>query len=428
MARQDQYEQEYDDQAYEEVEEFYEDEGGDADSGVDYSEADVVRSMPWMAIAIAVHAIFLLIAMVIYTATIEEPKVEILKTELAEDFVMPIPEEQDPPEVEVPKPEDPVEDPTKDPKITEEAVDESNEDPTDNPNNQMAENPNADNTKAESPNPNSGPSSAFGTGGGGGGGGGMGGGGGAALRRARGGGGKENQKQVEAGLQWLADHQNEQTGSWSATNFMDSSIRTKKGAATTGILEFERVGEPGVGWANTVDVGLSGLALLAFVGDGHTHRGGKFKENVRRGLNYMLSVQDAEGCFGVRDGEEWIYNHAICAMAVIEIYIISQDRMLKSPAQRSVDFIVNAQNPGWGWRYDIKPGVNDSSVTAWMVLALKSAKMAELEFPAEQINVGANAWYDKVTVDEGYGPVTGYNSPGSLNGRLNESDHENNPS
>lgn len=104
MARQDQYEQEYDDQAYEEVEEFYEDEGGDADSGVDYSEADVVRSMPWMAIAIAVHAIFLLIAMVIYTATIEEPKVEILKTELAEDFVMPIPEEQDPPEVEVPKP------------------------------------------------------------------------------------------------------------------------------------------------------------------------------------------------------------------------------------------------------------------------------------------------------------------------------------
>ena len=44
---------------------------------------------------------------------------------------------------------------------------------------------------------------------------------------------------------------------------------------------------------------------------------------------------------------------------------------------------LHAQNTGSGWRYGIKPGENDTSVTGWMVLALKTAKNAKLDIPKE---------------------------------------------
>jgi hypothetical protein len=64
---------------------------------------------------------------------------------------------------------------------------------------------------------------------------------------------------------------------------------------------------------------------------------------------------------------------------------MTKDGKLRGPAQQAVDFIVNAQDKtGGGWRYKPKDR-GDTTVTGWQVMALKSAKAAELKVPDEVV-------------------------------------------
>lgn len=230
----------------------------------------------------------------------------------------------------------------------------------------------------------------------------------------------------DAALHWLADHQNS-NGHWSATGFQHDSIRLKRPnpAAVTHNVDFRSEMEEMWGTGNqdtghdSFNSGLTGLALLAFVLDGYTHRAGKFQRNVGRAAKFIMESQDAEGCFGARDDDEFVYSHAICTWALSELYEMTMSPTLKSRAQKGVDFIVRCQNPGMGWRYGIQPRENDSSVTVWMVMALRAAQTAGLQADYAAVFGGANAWFDKATGKTKDGTIrTGYDRPGGTNARL----------
>lgn len=179
---------------------------------------------------------------------------------------------------------------------------------------------------------------------------------------------------VGAGLDWLKAHQSPD-GSWDCDNFMANGD-PKKGALCDGRGEA------------SYDVGVSGLALLAFLGAGHTYRDGPYRDCVRKGLKWLVAQQDAEGCFGPRSFH-YTYNHAIAALAMAEAYGMTQSGIFRGPAQRGIDFVIAAQNPYKAWRYDVRPGDNDVSVTAWMAMALKSAQLAGLQVAAEPLKQAA---------------------------------------
>ncbi|TET34948.1 MAG: hypothetical protein E3J72_12495 [Planctomycetota bacterium] len=200
-----------------------------------------------------------------------------------------------------------------------------------------------------------------------------------------GGGGTESV--VVAGLRWLHFHQDKPKGNWDVDDYQ------KNCKGTGSPCSHMNNGQPP---AATFDAGVSGLALLAFLGYGQTHRVGKFKRTVRRGLKYLKGAQQASGCFGHSEGESWIYNHALATMAMCEAYAVTRDNILKGPAQKAVDYMVQAQNSGYGWKYEPRDGRSDTSVTGWMVLALKAAKMGKLVIPQSAFD-GAIAWFDKVT-------------------------------
>ena len=70
----------------------------------------------------------------------------------------------------------------------------------------------------------------------------------------------------------------------------------------------------------------------------------------------------------------------------------SQDsRMLRVPAQKAVRFALAAQNPGNGWKYDLREGHNDTSVTGWMILALKGARNAGQKW-SRALRLGRRGW------------------------------------
>jgi len=388
-----------------------------------------VASIPWVAIALALHMIVLVVAWFIMphvappvtprvldasTEQIAMPPKPELKPEVPDDWP------QDRPETTVESRED---------QIAPDPTDVINEDPTDQPHDALAEPDTRD--KSESPHPSrENPNSSLGLGGGASGGKGNGGAGGLSFRRTSHGGPrkKKQDREVDAALQWLADHQNRQ-GYWSATTFSADSTRT--GARRTYNRDFVRVGDPkgDQGWDNTVDIGLTGMAILAFTGDGQTHKQGKHAFTIRQALNWLTMTQSNDGCFGPKEDDHFVYNHAIATMALCEIYGLDVEPALLPRLIKAVQFILDCQNPGAGWRYGVKPMFNDSSVTGWMVLTLHTAQMCGIEFDRSHAYDDAAKWFTAVTASVGGYAKTGYDSPGGNCARLRTaSAYENVPS
>jgi hypothetical protein len=178
---------------------------------------------------------------------------------------------------------------------------------------------------------------------------------------------------VAAALEYLVRHQSAD-GHW-------DPVRLEGGRedATHG---HDRQGA-GIG----ADSGITGLAILAFLGAGHTHLEGKHQDSVRRGLEYLLSVQKGDGNLagGARFFAE-MYCHAMATCALSEAYAVTGDRRLESAVQRAIEFIMQAQNPTTGgWRYQTwrkapdDPG--DMSQHGWQILSLKSAELAGIRVP-----------------------------------------------
>jgi hypothetical protein len=199
---------------------------------------------------------------------------------------------------------------------------------------------------------------------------------------------------VDLGLEWLKNHQDPE-GYWDCDGFEAQCKLNKCGGAGAALF----------------DPGVSGLALLAFLGAGETHQTGNYRETVRNGLKYLKQIQDPEGCFGPRTTTRFTYNHAVASLAMAEAYALTGSPLFKQSAQSAIDFIEKCRNPYLAWRYGVRPQDNDTSVTGWMVMALKSAREAGgLRVPEEAFD-GAKAWIEKVTEPE-YGKV-GYTARGT---------------
>ena len=131
------------------------------------------------------------------------------------------------------------------------------------------------------------------------------------------------------------------------------------------------------------DTGITGLALLAFLGAGHTHLEGPHREVVQHGLEFLLRSQTYEGNLA---GDAQIYArmycHGMAAFALSEAYAMTSDERMRPFVERAVAYTVAAQHPTQGgWRY--QPGDRgDMSQFGWQVMALKSAQLAGVGIPA----------------------------------------------
>jgi len=222
---------------------------------------------------------------------------------------------------------------------------------------------------------------------------------------ARGGGGMDTEDAVLAALKWLSRHQNAD-GSWKVRGFTNECNRIAKFQGDRCTLN------PGDA---DHDAGVTALSLLAFLGAGYSHLskdtydGVCFGDVVRKGLQWVLVHQDSEGCIGSRNAHKYMYNHILCTLALSEAYGLTGSNLFKEQAQNAINFLIAAQNPGKGWRYSHKCGDNDSSVTGWAVMALRSAELSGLPLPKTAYD-GARAWFDEVTDETGR---AGYNFKGS---------------
>ncbi|KAA1257863.1 hypothetical protein LF1_03530 [Rubripirellula obstinata] len=169
---------------------------------------------------------------------------------------------------------------------------------------------------------------------------------------------------VDMALDYLSRHQR-RDGSWSFDLKLDpcgGKCRNNKKA----------------GEDPTPPTAATGLAVLAFLGAGHTHTGnGPYADQVRRGLYYLRSVAKES-----EQGLDWqtgsMYGHGIAMMAVGEAMAMTTDGDPKNHEfydlmYGATSFTCNAQHRSGSWGYyPQSPG--DLTLTGWQVLSLIGAR------------------------------------------------------
>lgn len=197
------------------------------------------------------------------------------------------------------------------------------------------------------------------------------------------GGSVQSEEAVGRGLRWLTRHQSDD-GSWSLDRFHIGRSCT---CGSNAKLHSDAAG--------------TSLALLAYLGTGQTHRTGRYKSNILKGLNWLLGHQSSDGDLRAKsDRPTGMYAHAQATMVLCEALAISGDEKLQEPAQKAVDFLIEAQHPSGGWRY--RPGDQaDTSVTGWQLAAIHAAQAAKLSVPEEAL-VRAAGYLDTVQNADGH--------------------------
>jgi len=224
------------------------------------------------------------------------------------------------------------------------------------------------------------------------------------ARAERSGASLASEQAVERALDWLASHQ-DADGRWDG-----GTARYEDGAAVEGDDDFMvhcPAGQVCFGECSywEADAGLTGLALLTYLGAGYTHKDGKYATTVSKGLNFLLSQQKPDGDLRGVSRTVGMYCHAMATLALCEAYALSLDDKLLPAADRAVGFLARSRaRDGMAWRYAPGAAVGDTSILGWVVMALKSAK--EIGIPiANQASLekGAALWLDKVATGKAKG-------------------------
>jgi len=216
---------------------------------------------------------------------------------------------------------------------------------------------------------------------------------------------------VDEGLNWLARHQLPD-GGWAFNHTVAPGCNGQ--CPTPGELQNARIA-------------ATGMALLPFLGAGHSHADEKspYWRTVSGGLRYLMANQGPNGGLWEEGGQ--MYGHGIATLALCEAFGVAnqqpvvpdgaepdynvkkpdggepdpkekaalekaQDRQKKfdkavrvnhralgMAARNAVKMTMGAQHPEGGWRYH--PGESgDMSVVGWQVMALASAQQAGFGF------------------------------------------------
>ncbi|MFT7485505.1 MAG: squalene cyclase [Candidatus Paceibacteria bacterium] len=173
---------------------------------------------------------------------------------------------------------------------------------------------------------------------------------------------------VKQGLQWLADHQNED-GSWTAKIGYKLNNDYNFTSKTNG------------------HVGVTSLACMAFLGGGNLPGRGPYGEQVERGLGFILDSVQEDGY--ITRHRTRMYSHAFATLCLAEVYGTTRREDVRRKLQKAVDFIVKSQNREGGWRYEPYAIESDMSIVVCQVLALRAARNIGIRVPKETVDSAA---------------------------------------
>jgi hypothetical protein len=158
-------------------------------------------------------------------------------------------------------------------------------------------------------------------------------------------------------------------------------------------------------------VSMSALAGMAFLCEGSTLREGKYRDNIRRAVNYLMDRCQPNGLIGIAasqtEGGRYMYGHGF-ALMFLACVVGEEDNAprrakLVQVLEKACKYSRDAQTNRGGWGYvSAKDGSNfdEGSVTITQVQGLRAARNAGIIVPNDAIK-DAQAYLQKSTGNDG---------------------------
>ncbi len=183
------------------------------------------------------------------------------------------------------------------------------------------------------------------------------------------------------GLGWLTENQTEK-GNW-------DGVRSGRGNG---------------------DCGVCGMAVMAFLASGDDPNFGRYSENIRRTLCYMIRNQNAST--GYLPGN--MYHHGFAMLGLAEAYGAIDEELLwqgqdetdKRTIAKALELAVwcavtaQTKNRMGGWRYTPDSNDADTSVSGAVLMGLLAARNAGVRVPDDCIDK-ALEYFQKMTSKKG---------------------------
>ena len=143
-------------------------------------------------------------------------------------------------------------------------------------------------------------------------------------------------------------------------------------------------------WGQQHKVGMTGFALLAYLGHCETPVSLEFGDSCTQGLVYLLDVAARnKGKLATNlNDNHWPYEHAIATYALAEALSFSRMHGYRIPTHddtvhQAGQWIIDNQHQSGGWDYaysEDSPRGGDLSVAGWHLQALKACNLTGLDF------------------------------------------------
>jgi hypothetical protein len=189
---------------------------------------------------------------------------------------------------------------------------------------------------------------------------------------------------VEKALRWLAKEQ-APNGAW----VQDIGYKFNDGYNITGKAR--------------PHVGVTALALMAFLSGGHLPGRGPYGKVVERGTDYILSCVDPQDGYVSFEGSR-MYSHAFATLFLAEILGMTHRADVKEKLQLAVNLTASSQNERGSWRYEPHSPESDMSITVCQVMALRAARNVGIRVNKKVID---NAYDYVIRSAERSGPERG---------------------
>lgn len=196
-------------------------------------------------------------------------------------------------------------------------------------------------------------------------------------------------------------------------------LDAKVDAATDKALAYlAKIQEKDGSWkSSSLQCAGTSVAVMAFLAKGHQPNEGTYGEAISKGIDYIVKKQHPNGMLAVGGR---MYAHGMATLLLGEVVGMTtgkQNEQVRAALAKAVKLILDAQKVpkperlAGGWRYQPTSGDSDLSVTGWQLMALRAAKNAGADVPAEAIKNAVE--YVKRSASKGGG--FGYQPGGATN-------------
>jgi hypothetical protein len=138
---------------------------------------------------------------------------------------------------------------------------------------------------------------------------------------------------------------------------------------------------------------MTALAGVALVSEGSTTTQGKYSENIRRAVDFLISRSNPNGLIGDRSDGRYTYGHGFSMLFLSQVLGEEEDEVRRAELidvlTRAVDFSGKAQTAAGGWGYVSaldNANFDEGSTTITQVQGLRGCRNAGIFVPGEIID------------------------------------------